>query len=67
MAKKSANAAARGVSTVVGWSDQTAPNPKPEGSFVPVFKSFRFPNEIVTARRGSPLLIRVKTEGKTQS
>jgi glucosamine--fructose-6-phosphate aminotransferase (isomerizing) len=29
-----------------------------------VFKSIHFPNEIVTARRGSPLLIGVKTEKK---
>jgi glucosamine--fructose-6-phosphate aminotransferase (isomerizing) len=35
-----------------------------EGSFAFVFKSSHFPNEIVTARRGSPLLIGVKTEKK---
>ncbi|KAG8881645.1 glutamine--fructose-6-phosphate transaminase (isomerizing) [Tulasnella sp. 332] len=35
-----------------------------EGSFAFVFKSTHFPNEIVTARRGSPLLIGVKTEKK---
>ena len=35
-----------------------------EGSFAFVFKSAHFPNEIVTARRGSPLLIGVKTEKK---
>jgi glucosamine--fructose-6-phosphate aminotransferase (isomerizing) len=35
-----------------------------EGSFAFVFKSVHFPNEIVTARRGSPLLIGVKTEKK---
>lgn len=35
-----------------------------EGSFALVFKSIHFPNEIVTARRGSPLLIGVKTEKK---
>jgi glucosamine--fructose-6-phosphate aminotransferase (isomerizing) len=35
-----------------------------EGSFAFVFKSPHFPNEIVTARRGSPLLIGVKTEKK---
>lgn len=35
-----------------------------EGSFAFVFKSMHFPNEIVTARRGSPLLIGVKTERK---
>jgi glucosamine--fructose-6-phosphate aminotransferase (isomerizing) len=35
-----------------------------EGSFAFVFKSIHFPNEIVTARRGSPLLIGVKTEKK---
>lgn len=35
-----------------------------EGSFAFVFKSLHYPNEIVTARRGSPLLIGVKTEKK---
>ncbi|VDC01735.1 unnamed protein product [Peniophora sp. CBMAI 1063] len=35
-----------------------------EGSFAFVFKSKHYPNEIVTARRGSPLLIGVKTEKK---
>ncbi|KAF7316090.1 L-glutamine D-fructose 6-phosphate amidotransferase [Mycena indigotica] len=35
-----------------------------EGSFAFVFKSTHFPNEIVTARRGSPLLIGVKTDKK---
>lgn len=35
-----------------------------EGSFAFVFKSPHFPNEVVTARRGSPLLIGVKTEKK---
>ncbi|KAG2117204.1 uncharacterized protein F5147DRAFT_671727 [Suillus discolor] len=35
-----------------------------EGSFALVFKSIHFPNEIVTARRGSPLLIGVKTDKK---
>ncbi|KAH9940313.1 L-glutamine D-fructose 6-phosphate amidotransferase [Amylocystis lapponica] len=35
-----------------------------EGSFAFVFKSAHYPNEIVTARRGSPLLIGVKTEKK---
>lgn len=35
-----------------------------EGSFAFVFKSVHFPNEIVTARRGSPLLIGVKTQKK---
>ena len=35
-----------------------------EGSFAFVFKSRHYPNEIVTARRGSPLLIGVKTEKK---
>ncbi len=35
-----------------------------EGSFAFVFKSIHYPNEIVTARRGSPLLIGVKTEKK---
>ncbi|KAL7423170.1 glutamine--fructose-6-phosphate transaminase (isomerizing) [Cryptotrichosporon argae] len=35
-----------------------------EGSFAFVFKSTHFPDEIVAARRGSPLLIGVKTERK---
>ncbi|EKM76709.1 hypothetical protein AGABI1DRAFT_115602 [Agaricus bisporus var. burnettii JB137-S8] len=35
-----------------------------EGSFAFVFKSSHFPNEVVTARRGSPLLIGVKTDKK---
>ncbi|KAJ7599377.1 hypothetical protein C8J56DRAFT_916545 [Mycena floridula] len=35
-----------------------------EGSFAFVFKSKHYPNEIVTARRGSPLLIGVKTDKK---
>jgi len=35
-----------------------------EGSFAFVFKSTHFPNEVVTARRGSPLLIGVKTDKK---
>jgi glucosamine--fructose-6-phosphate aminotransferase (isomerizing) len=35
-----------------------------EGSFAFVFKSKNFPNEAVTARRGSPLLIGVKTDKK---
>ncbi|KDQ07327.1 hypothetical protein BOTBODRAFT_38856 [Botryobasidium botryosum FD-172 SS1] len=35
-----------------------------EGSFALVFKSVHFPGEIVTARRGSPLLIGVKTDKK---
>lgn len=35
-----------------------------EGSFAFVFKSVHFPNEVVTARRGSPLLIGVKTQKK---
>ncbi|KAI0049229.1 isomerising glucosamine-fructose-6-phosphate aminotransferase [Auriscalpium vulgare] len=35
-----------------------------EGSFAFVFKSKHYPNELVTARRGSPLLIGVKTEKK---
>ncbi|KAH8113892.1 L-glutamine D-fructose 6-phosphate amidotransferase [Phellopilus nigrolimitatus] len=35
-----------------------------EGSFAFVFKSVHYPNELVTARRGSPLLIGVKTEKK---
>lgn len=35
-----------------------------EGSFAFVFKSTHFPDEVVTARRGSPLLIGVKTDKK---
>ncbi|TFK38032.1 L-glutamine D-fructose 6-phosphate amidotransferase [Crucibulum laeve] len=35
-----------------------------EGSFAFVFKSLHYPNEVVTARRGSPLLIGVKTDKK---
>ena len=35
-----------------------------EGSFAFVFKSTHFPDEIVAARRGSPLLIGVKTDRK---
>ena len=35
-----------------------------EGSFAFVIKSSHYPNEIVTARRGSPLLIGVKTDKK---
>lgn len=35
-----------------------------EGSFAFVFKSFHYPNEVVTARRGSPLLVGVKTDKK---
>ncbi|KAJ7734550.1 hypothetical protein DFH07DRAFT_844706 [Mycena maculata] len=35
-----------------------------EGSFAFVFKSTHYPNEVVTARRGSPLLIGVKTDKK---
>ncbi|KAF8635455.1 hypothetical protein AX15_000432 [Amanita polypyramis BW_CC] len=35
-----------------------------EGSFAFVFKSSHFPNEVVTARRGSPLLVGVKTDKK---
>jgi glucosamine--fructose-6-phosphate aminotransferase (isomerizing) len=35
-----------------------------EGSFAFVFKSIHFPHEVVTARRGSPLLIGVKTDKK---
>ncbi|KAI0322863.1 hypothetical protein OF83DRAFT_1167158 [Amylostereum chailletii] len=35
-----------------------------EGSFAFVFKSVHFPNEVVMARRGSPLLIGVKTDKK---
>lgn len=35
-----------------------------EGSFAFIFKSSHFPNEIVATRRGSPLLIGVKTEKK---
>ena len=35
--------------------------PKQEGAFALIFKSRHFPNEMVAARRGSPLLIGVKT------
>ena len=35
-----------------------------EGAFSFVFKSVHYPNEVVVARRGSPLLIGVKTEKK---
>ena len=35
-----------------------------EGSFAFVFKSNHYPNEVVTARRGSPLLVGVKTDKK---
>ena len=35
-----------------------------EGSFALVFKSVHFPNEVVTTRCGSPLLIGVKTDKK---
>lgn len=35
-----------------------------EGSFAFVFKSIHFPNEVITTRRGSPLLIGVKTDMK---
>ncbi|BEI88479.1 uncharacterized protein CcaverHIS019_0111970 [Cutaneotrichosporon cavernicola] len=35
-----------------------------EGSFAFVFKSVHFPDEIIAARRGSPLLIGVKSERK---
>jgi glucosamine--fructose-6-phosphate aminotransferase (isomerizing) len=38
-----------------------------EGSFAFVFKSIHFPDEIVAARRGSPLLIGVKTERKLKT
>ncbi|PKY22160.1 glucosamine-fructose-6-phosphate aminotransferase [Rhizophagus irregularis] len=35
-----------------------------EGAFALIFKSVHFPNEIVATRRGSPLLVGVKTEKK---
>jgi len=35
-----------------------------EGAFALIFKSTHFPNEMVAARRGSPLLVGVKTEKK---
>ncbi|KIJ47539.1 hypothetical protein M422DRAFT_248969 [Sphaerobolus stellatus SS14] len=35
-----------------------------EGSFVSVFKSIHFPNEVITTCRGSPLLIGLKTNIK---
>jgi glucosamine--fructose-6-phosphate aminotransferase (isomerizing) len=37
---------------------------KQEGAFAFVFKSVHFPDEIVVCRRGSPVLIGVKTEKK---
>jgi glucosamine--fructose-6-phosphate aminotransferase (isomerizing) len=38
-----------------------------EGAFAVIFKSKHFPNEVVAARRGSPLLIGVKTEKALKS
>lgn len=35
-----------------------------EGSFAFIFKSSHYPNEVVATRRGSPLLIGVKTAKK---
>ncbi|KIJ47544.1 hypothetical protein M422DRAFT_163840, partial [Sphaerobolus stellatus SS14] len=35
-----------------------------EGSFMFVFKSIHFPNEVITTRRGSPLLISLNTNIK---
>ncbi|CAG8548024.1 10787_t:CDS:2 [Ambispora leptoticha] len=35
-----------------------------EGAFALIFKSVHYPNEIVATRRGSPLLVGVKTEKK---
>ncbi|KNE57446.1 glutamine-fructose-6-phosphate transaminase (isomerizing) [Allomyces macrogynus ATCC 38327] len=35
-----------------------------EGAFALIFKSTKFPNELVATRRGSPLLIGVKTDKK---
>jgi glucosamine--fructose-6-phosphate aminotransferase (isomerizing) len=35
-----------------------------EGAFAVIFKSKHYPNDIVAARRGSPLLIGVKTKTK---
>ena len=35
-----------------------------EGAFALIFKSVHYPNEYVAARRGSPLLIGVKTSKK---
>lgn len=35
-----------------------------EGAFALIFKSVHFPNEVVATRRGSPLLIGVKTDKK---
>ncbi|KIJ47551.1 hypothetical protein M422DRAFT_117039, partial [Sphaerobolus stellatus SS14] len=35
-----------------------------EGSFMFVFKSIHFPNEVITTRRGSPLLIGPNTNIK---
>jgi len=38
-----------------------------EGAFALVFKSLHFPNEAVAARRGSPLLVGIKTAEKLRS
>jgi glucosamine 6-phosphate synthetase-like amidotransferase/phosphosugar isomerase protein len=35
-----------------------------EGAFAFIFKSAHFPDEMVATRRGSPLLVGVKTEKK---
>lgn len=37
-----------------------------EGAFALVFKSIHFPNEAVAARRGSPLLVGIKSEKRLQ-
>lgn len=48
--------------------DRAGPFPRlcrfQEGAFSFVFKSVHYPGEVVVARRGSPLLIGVKTEKK---
>ncbi|EDQ90085.1 uncharacterized protein MONBRDRAFT_20634 [Monosiga brevicollis MX1] len=36
-----------------------------EGAFAVIFKSVHYPNEVVAARRGSPLLIGILTESKS--
>lgn len=45
-------------------SADLAPTALQEGAFAFVFKSIHYPDEVVIARRGSPVLIGVKTEKK---
>ena len=37
-----------------------------EGAYALIFKSTHFPNQIVATRKGSPLLIGIKTEGQME-